>query len=196
MYELNRSVLNQLNSIGKILKCKHLFFGDPGTPIYGIGPDSSYIQELYGINIDVSPEERMNMTDTFFTVLNIKNMFKDNDLQVFNASKDIMSANKYKTIIQLIHQNILEQNKIMKLEKINTNHEDFISMMGKASADGATELHFGDNSVFISKTVLPNNKSDRVDVSLYRQTHMSPKLVEFDIYKPHDIYIRQFLMII
>lgn len=181
---LENDIMN-LHSLSKVLKCdKILYDRNYINQIIGIGPDFSYYQTISGFDLDLTNN------NIIVNVLDIKNMSKSP--QPTNVFTDMESVNYIKFRVDFCRGNITDDNIYYRDDNFQDNI-GYKELMASSSTDGATCINLDNDWIYLSKSALPTNKSDKLILTTYNINDNYPyRIIRLTIMKPKGVIIDQY----
>ena len=188
--------LNELERIEKISKISKLgvyFYIPKGKPnAYVFTKDNGSLQEIVSGSMGIFDR------DIYISNDDIKRMIKEakQGISMFSYYDWYYEINKrFNQALYTIQSFLMTNQLVYKKEDYNKS-EEWLDLYKAKADDGAKRLTFDSNDywAFLTKSMIPANKSDRIDVHIYHLNTMN--LARVFIYKSaSDILIENFMFI-
>lgn len=190
---LTLNELERIEKISKISKIGVYFYIPKGKPnAYVFTKDNSSLQEIVSGSMGIFDR------DIYISNDDIKRMVKEakQGISMFSYYDWYYEINKhFNQALQTI-QNFLMVNQLVYKKEDYNKSEEWLDLYKTKADEGARRLTFDSNDywAFLTKSMIPANKSDRIDVHIYHLNTMN--LARVFIYKSaSDILIENFMFI-
>ena len=190
---LTLNELERIEKISKISKIGVYFYIPKGKPnAYVFTKDNGSLQEI------VSGAMGIFDRDIYISNDDIKRMIKEakQGISMFRYYDWYYEANnRFNQALNIIQSFLMTNQLVYKKEDYNKS-EEWLDLYKAKADDGARRLTFESNDywAFLTKSMIPANKSDRIDVHIYHLNTMN--LARVFIYKSaSDILIENFMFI-
>ena len=190
---LTLNELERIEKISKISKIGVYFYIPKGKPnAYVFTKDNGSLQEI------VSGYMGIFDRDIYISNDDIKRMIKEGKkgISMFSYYDWYYEINKsFNQDLYTIQSFLMTNQLVYKKEDYNKS-EEWLDLYKAKADDGARRLTFDSNDywAFLTKSMIPANKSDRIDVHIYHLNTMN--LARVFIYKSaSDILIENFMFI-
>lgn len=190
---LTLNELERIEKISKISKIGVYFYIPKGKPnAYVFTKDNGSLQEIVSGSMGIFDR------DIYISNDDIKRMIKEakQGISMFRYYDWYYETNiRFNQALNTIQSFLMTNQLVYKKEDYNKSEEWFDLYKAKAD-DGARRLTFDSNDywAFLTKSMIPANKSDRIDVHIYHLNTMN--LARVFIYKSaSDILIENFMFI-
>lgn len=192
----NYITLNELERIEKMSKISKIgvfFFIPRGKPnAYAFTKDNSGLQEIISGSIGIFDR------DIYISNDDIKRMIKEakQGNSTFSYNDLYYDINgSFKNALNMVQQ-FLMRNQLVYMKENYNKSDEWIDLYETKAGEGARRLTFdsGVYNAFLTKSMIPANKSDRIDIHIYHLDTMN--LARIFIYKSaSDILIENFMFI-
>lgn len=190
---LTLNELERIEKISKISKIGVYFYIPKGKPnAYVFTKDNGSLQEIVSGSMGIFDR------DVYISNDDIKRMIKEakQGISMFSYYDWYYEANKrFNQALNTIQSFLMTNQLVYKKEDYNKS-EEWLDLYKAKADDGARRLTFESNDywAFLTKSMIPANKSDRIDVHIYHLNTMN--LARVFIYKSaSDILIENFMFI-
>ena len=190
---LTLNELERIEKISKISKIGVYFYIPKGKPnAYVFTKDNGSLQEI------VSGSMGIFHRDIYISNDDIKRMIKEakQGISMFRYYDWYYEANnRFNQALNTIQSFLMTNQLVYKKEDYNKS-EEWLDLYKAKADDGARRLTFDSNDywAFLTKSMIPANKSDKIDVHIYHLNTMN--LARVFIYKSaSDILIENFMFI-
>ena len=190
---LTLNELERIEKISKISKIGVYFYIPKGKPnAYVFTKDNGSLQEIVSGSMGIFDR------DIYISNDDIKRMIKEakQGISMFSYYDWYYEINKrFNQALYTIQSFLMTNQLVYKKEDYNKS-EEWLDLYKAKADDGARRLTFESNDywAFLTKSMIPANKSDRIDVHIYHLNTMN--LARVFIYKSaSDILIENFMFI-
>lgn len=190
---LTLNELERIEKISKISKIGVYFYIPKGKPnAYVFTKDNGSLQEIVSGSMGIFDR------DIYISNDDIKRMIKEakQGISMFSYYDWYYEINKrFNQALNTIQSFLMTNQLVYKKEDYNKS-EEWLDLYKAKADDGARRLTFESNDywAFLTKSMIPANKSDRIDVHIYHLNTMN--LARVFIYKSaSDILIENFMFI-
>lgn len=190
---LTLNELERIEKISKISKIGVYFYIPKGKPnAYVFTKDNGSLQEIVSGSMGIFDR------DIYISNDDIKRMIKEakQGISMFRYYDWYYEANtRFNQALNTIQSFLMTNQLVYKKEDYNKS-EEWLDLYKAKADDGARRLTFESNDywAFLTKSMIPANKSDRIDVHIYHLNTMN--LARVFIYKSaSDILIENFMFI-
>lgn len=190
---LTLNELERIEKISKISKIGVCFYIPKGKPnAYVFTKDNGSLQEIVSGSMGIFDR------DIYISNDDIKRMIKEakQGISMFRYYDWYYEANnRFNQALNIIQGFLMTNQLVYKKEDYNKS-EEWLDLYKAKADDGARRLTFESNDywAFLTKSMIPANKSDRIDVHIYHLNTMN--LARVFIYKSaSDILIENFMFI-
>lgn len=190
---LTLNELERIEKISKISKIGVYFYIPKGKPnAYVFTKDNGSLQEIVSGSMGIFDR------DIYISNDDIKRMIKEakQGISMFRYYDWYYEANeRFNQALNTIQSFLMTNQLVYKKEDYNKSKE-WLDLYKAKADDGARRLTFESNDywAFLTKSMIPANKSDRIDVHIYHLNTMN--LARVFIYKSaSDILIENFMFI-
>lgn len=190
---LTLNELERIEKISKISKIGVYFYIPKGKPnAYVFTKDNGSLQEIVSGSMGIFDR------DIYISNDDIKRMIKEakQGISMFSYYDWYYEINKrFNQALYTIQSFLMTNQLVYKKEDYNKS-EEWLDLYKAKADDGARRLTFDSNDywAFLTKSMIPANKSDRIDVHIYHLNTMN--LARVFIYKSaSDILIENFMFI-
>lgn len=190
---LTLNELERIEKISKISKIGVYFYIPKGKPnAYVFTKDNGSLQEIVSGSMGIFDR------DIYISNDDIKRMIKEakQGISMFSYYDWYYEINKrFNQALNTIQSFLMTNQLVYKKEDYNKS-EEWLDLYKAKADDGARRLTFDSNDywAFLTKSMIPANKSDRIDVHIYHLNTMN--LARVFIYKSaSDILIENFMFI-
>lgn len=190
---LTLNELERIEKISKISKIGIYFYIPKGKPnAYVFTKDNGSLQEIVSGSMGIFDR------DIYISNDDIKRMIKEakQGISMFRYYDWYYEANnRFNQALNTIQSFLMTNQLVYKKEDYNKS-EEWLDLYKAKADDGARRLTFESNDywAFLTKSMIPANKSDRIDVHIYHLNTMN--LARVFIYKSaSDILIENFMFI-
>ena len=190
---LTLNELERIEKISKISKIGVYFYIPKGKPnAYVFTKDNGSLQEIVSGSMGIFDR------DIYISNDDIKRMIKEakQGISMFSYYDWYYEANmRFNQALNTIQSFLMTNQLVYKKEDYNKS-EEWLDLYKAKADDGARRLTFDSNDywAFLTKSMIPANKSDRIDVHIYHLNTMN--LARVFIYKSaSDILIENFMFI-
>ena len=190
---LTLNELERIEKISKISKIGVYFYIPKGKPnAYVFTKDNGSLQEIVSGSMGIVDR------DIYISNDDIKRMIKEakQGISMFSYYDWYYEANnRFNQALNTIQSFLMTNQLVYKKEDYNKS-EEWLDLYKAKADDGARRLTFDSNDywAFLTKSMIPANKSDRIDVHIYHLNTMN--LARVFIYKSaSDILIENFMFI-
>lgn len=190
---LTLNELERIEKISKISKIGVYFYIPKGKPnAYVFTKDNGSLQEIVSGSMGIFDR------DIYISNDDIKRMIKEakQGISMFRYYDWYYEANnRFNQALNTIQSFLMTNQLVYKKEDYNKS-EEWLDLYKAKADDGARRLTFDSNDywAFLTKSMIPANKSDRIDVHIYHLNTMN--LARVFIYKSaSDILIENFMFI-
>lgn len=190
---LTLNELERIEKISKISKIGVYFYIPKGKPnAYVFTKDNGSLQEIVSGSMGIFDR------DIYISNDDIKRMIKEakQGISMFSYYDWYYEINKHFNQALNIIQSFLMTNQLVYKKEDYNKSEEWLDLYKAKADDGARRLTFDSNDywAFLTKSMIPANKSDRIDVHIYHLNTMN--LARVFIYKSaSDILIENFMFI-
>lgn len=190
---LTLNELERIEKISKISKIGVYFYIPKGKPnAYIFTKDNGSLQEIVSGSMGIFDR------DIYISNDDIKRMIKEakQGISMFSYYDWYYEANQHFNQALNIIQSFLITNQLVYKKEDYNKSEEWLDLYKAKADDGARRLTFESNDywAFLTKSMIPANKSDRIDVHIYHLNTMN--LARVFIYKSaSDILIENFMFI-
>lgn len=190
---LTLNELERIEKISKISKIGVYFYIPKGKPnAYVFTKDNGSLQEIVSGSMGIFDR------DIYISNDDIKRMIKEakQGISMFRYYDWYYETNeRFNQALNIIQSFLMTNQLVYKKEDYNKS-EEWLDLYKAKADDGARRLTFESNDywAFLTKSMIPANKSDRIDVYIYHLNTMN--LARVFIYKSaSDILIENFMFI-
>ena len=190
---LTLNELERIEKISKISKIGVYFYIPKGKPnAYVFTKDNGSLQEIVSGSMGIFDR------DIYISNDDIKRMVKEakQGISMFRYYDWYYEANnRFNQALNTIQSFLMTNQLVYKKEDYNTS-EEWLDLYKAKADDGARRLTFDSNDywAFLTKSMIPANKSDKIDVHIYHLNTVN--LARVFIYKSaSDILIENFMFI-
>ena len=190
---LTLNELERIEKISKISKIGVYFYIPKGKPnAYVFTKDNGSLQEIVSGSMGIFDK------DIYISNDDIKRMIKEakQGISMFSYYDWYYETNiRFNQALNIIQSFLMTNQLVYKKEDYNKS-EEWLDLYKAKADDGARRLTFESNDywAFLTKSMIPANKSDRIDVHIYHLNTMN--LARVFIYKSaSDILIENFMFI-
>ena len=190
---LTLNELERIEKISKISKIGVYFYIPKGKPnAYVFTKDNGSLQEIVSGSMGIFDR------DIYISNDDIKRMIKEakQGISMFSYYDWYYEANnRFNQALNIIQSFLMTNQLVYKKEDYNKS-EEWLDLYKAKADDGARRLTFESNAywAFLTKSMIPANKSDKIDVHIYHLNTMN--LARVFIYKSaSDILIENFMFI-
>ena len=190
---LTLNELERIEKISKISKIGVYFYIPKGKPnAYVFTKDNGSLQEIVSGSMGIFDR------DIYISNDDIKRMIKEakQGISMFRYYDWYYEANnRFNQALNTIQSFLMTNQLVYKKEDYNKS-EEWLDLYKAKADDGARRLTFDSNDywAFLTKSMIPANKSDRIDVHIYHLDTMN--LARIFIYKSaSNILIENFMFI-
>ena len=190
---LTLNELERIEKISKISKIGVYFYIPKGKPnAYVFTKDNGSLQEIVSGSMGIFDR------DIYISNDDIKRMIKEakQGISMFRYYDWYYEANnRFNQALNTIQSFLMTNQLVYKKEDYNTS-EEWLDLYKAKADDGARRLTFDSNDywAFLTKSMIPANKSDKIDVHIYHLNTVN--LARVFIYKSaSDILIENFMFI-
>ena len=190
---LTLNELERIEKISKISKIGVYFYIRKGKPnAYVFTKDNGSLQEIVSGSMGIFDR------DIYISNDDIKRMIKEakQGISMFRYYDWYYEANnRFNQALNTIQSFLMTNQLIYKKEDYNKS-EEWLDLYKAKADDGARRLTFDSNDywAFLTKSMIPANKSDKIDVHIYHLNTVN--LARVFIYKSaSDILIENFMFI-
>ena len=190
---LTLNELERIEKISKISKIGVYFYIPKGKPnAYVFTKDNGSLQEIVSGSMGIFDR------DIYISNDDIKRMIKEakQGISMFRYYDWYYEANnRFNQALNTIQRFLMTNQLVYKKEDYNKS-EEWLDLYKAKADDGARRLTFDSNDywAFLTKSMIPANKSDKIDVHIYHLNTMN--LARVFIYKSaSDILIENFMFI-
>lgn len=190
---LTLNELERIEKISKISKIGVYFYIPKGKPnAYVFTKDNGSLQEIVSGSMGIFDR------DIYISNDDIKRMIKEakQGISMFRYYDWYYEANnRFNQALNTIQSFLMTNQLVYKKEDYNKS-EEWLDLYKAKADDGARRLTFDSNDywAFLTKSMIPANKSDRIDVHIYHLNTVN--LARVFIYKSaSDILIENFMFI-
>lgn len=190
---LTLNELERIEKISKISKIGVYFYIPKGKPnAYVFTKDNGSLQEIVSGSMGIFDR------DIYISNDDIKRMIKEakQGISMFRYYDWYYEVNeRFNQALNIIQSFLMTNQLVYKKEDYNKS-EEWLDLYKAKADDGARRLTFesSDYWAFLTKSMIPANKSDRIDVHIYHLNTMN--LARVFIYKSaSDILIENFMFI-
>lgn len=190
---LTLNELERIEKISKISKIGVYFYIPKGKPnAYVFTKDNGSLQEIVSGSMGIFDR------DIYISNDDIKRMIKEakQGISMFRYYDWYYETNnRFNQALNIIQSFLITNQLVYKKEDYNKS-EEWLDLYKAKADDGARRLTFESNDywAFLTKSMIPANKSDRIDVHIYHLNTMN--LARVFIYKSaSDILIENFMFI-
>lgn len=190
---LTLNELERIEKISKISKIGVYFYIPKGKPnAYVFTKDNGSLQEIVSGSMGIFDR------DIYISNDDIKRMIKEakQGISMFRYYDWYYEANeRFNQALNTIQSFLMTNQLVYKKEDYNKS-EEWLDLYKAKADDGARRLTFESNDywAFLTKSMIPANKSDRIDVHIYHLNTVN--LARVFIYKSaSDILIENFMFI-
>ena len=190
---LTLNELERIEKISKISKIGVYFYIPKGKPnAYVFTKDNGSLQEIVSGSMGIFDR------DIYISNDDIKRMIKEakQGISMFRYYDWYYEANnRFNQALNTIQSFLMTNQLVYKKEDYNKS-EEWLDLYKAKADDGARRLTFDSNDywAFLTKSMIPANKSDKIDVHIYHLNTMN--LARVFIYKSaSDILIENFMFI-
>lgn len=190
---LTLNELERIEKISKISKIGVYFYIPKGKPnAYVFTKDNGSLQEIVSGSMGIFDR------DIYISNDDIKRMIKEakQGISMFSYYDWYYEINmRFNQALNTIQSFLMTNQLVYKKEDYNKS-EEWLDLYKAKADDGARRLTFDSNDywAFLTKSMIPANKSDRIDVHIYHLNTMN--LARVFIYKSaSDILIENFMFI-
>lgn len=190
---LTLNELERIEKISKISKIGVYFYIPKGKPnAYVFTKDNGSLQEIVSGSMGIFDR------DIYISNDDIKRMIKEakQGISMFSYYDWYYEVNnRFNQALNTIQSFLMTNQLVYKKEDYNKS-EEWLDLYKAKADDGARRLTFESNDywAFLTKSMIPANKSDRIDVHIYHLNTMN--LARVFIYKSaSDILIENFMFI-
>lgn len=190
---LTLNELERIEKISKISKIGVYFYIPKGKPnAYVFTKDNGSLQEIVSGSMGIFDR------DIYISNDDIKRMIKEakQGISMFRYYDWYYETNiRFNQALNIIQSFLMTNQLVYKKEDYNKS-EEWLDLYKAKADDGARRLTFESNDywAFLTKSMIPANKSDRIDVHIYHLNTMN--LARVFIYKSaSDILIENFMFI-
>ena len=190
---LTLNELERIEKISKISKIGVYFYIPKGKPnAYVFTKDNGSLQEIVSGSMGIFDR------DIYISNDDIKRMIKEakQGISMFSYYDWYYEINKHFNQALNTIQSFLMTNQLVYKKEDYNKSEEWLDLYKAKADDGARRLTFDSNDywAFLTKSMIPANKSDRIDVHIYHLNTMN--LARVFIYKSaSDILIENFMFI-
>ena len=190
---LTLNELERIEKISKISKIGVYFYIPKGKPTaYVFTKDNGSLQEIVSGSMGIFDR------DIYISNDDIKRMIKEakQGISMFRYYDWYYEINKHFNQALNTIQSFLMTNQLVYKKEDYNKSEEWLDLYKAKADDGARRLTFDSNDywAFLTKSMIPANKSDRIDVHIYHLNTMN--LARVFIYKSaSDILIENFMFI-
>lgn len=190
---LTLNELERIEKISKISKIGVYFYIPKGKPnAYVFTKDNGSLQEIVSGSMGIFDR------DIYISNDDIKRMIKEakQGISMFRYYDWYYEANnRFNQALNTIQSFLMTNQLVYKKEDYNKS-EEWLDLYKAKADDGARRLTFDSNDywAFLTKSMIPANKSDKIDVHIYHLNTVN--LARVFIYKSaSDILIENFMFI-
>ena len=190
---LTLNELERIEKISKISKIGVYFYIPKGKPnAYVFTKDNGSLQEIVSGSMGIFDR------DIYISNDDIKRMIKEakQGISMFRYYDWYYEANnRFNQALNTI-QSFLMTNQLVYKKEDDNKSEEWLDLYKAKADDGARRLTFDSNDywAFLTKSMIPANKSDKIDVHIYHLNTVN--LARVFIYKSaSDILIENFMFI-
>ena len=190
---LTLNELERIEKISKISKIGVYFYIPKGKPnAYVFTKDNGSLQEIVSGSMGIFDR------DIYISNDDIKRMIKEakQGISMFSYYDWYYEANnRFNQALNTIQSFLMTNQLVYKKEDYNKS-EEWLDLYKAKADDGARRLTFDSNDdwAFLTKSMIPANKSDKIDVHIYHLNTVN--LARVFIYKSaSDILIENFMFI-
>ena len=190
---LTLNELERIEKISKISKIGVYFYIRKGKPnAYVFTKDNGSLQEIVSGSMGIFDR------DIYISNDDIKRMIKEakQGISMFRYYDWYYEANnRFNQALNTIQSFLMTNQLVYKKEDYNKS-EEWLDLYKAKADDGARRLTFDSNDywAFLTKSMIPANKSDKIDVHIYHLNTVN--LARVFIYKSaSDILIENFMFI-
>lgn len=190
---LTLNELERIEKISKISKIGVYFYIPKGKPnAYVFTKDNGSLQEIVSGSMGIFDR------DIYISNDDIKRMIKEakQGISMFRYYDWYYETNnRFNQALSIIQSFLMTNQLVYKKEDYNKS-EEWLDLYKAKADDGARRLTFESNDywAFLTKSMIPANKPDRIDVHIYHLNTMN--LARVFIYKSaSDILIENFMFI-
>lgn len=190
---LTLNELERIEKISKISKIGMYFYIPKGKPnAYVFTKDNGSLQEIVSGSMGIFDR------DIYISNDDIKRMIKEakQGISMFRYYDWYYEANnRFNQALNTIQSFLMTNQLVYKKEDYNKS-EEWLDLYKAKADDGARRLTFDSNDywAFLTKSMIPANKSDKIDVHIYHLNTVN--LARVFIYKSaSDILIENFMFI-
>ena len=190
---LTLNELERIEKISKISKIGVYFYIPKGKPnAYVFTKDNGSLQEIVSGSMGIFDR------DIYISNDDIKRMIKEakQGISMFRYYDWYYEANnRFNQALNTIQRFLMTNQLVYKKEDYNKS-EEWLDLYKAKDDDGARRLTFDSNDywAFLTKSMIPANKSDKIDVHIYHLNTVN--LARVFIYKSaSDILIENFMFI-
>ena len=190
---LTLNELERIEKISKISKIGVYFYIPKGKPnAYVFTKDNGSLQEIVSGSMGIFDR------DIYISNDDIKRMIKEakQGISMFSYYDWYYEVNKHFNQALNTIQSFLMTNQLVYKKEDYNKSEEWLDLYKAKADDGARRLTFDSNDywAFLTKSMIPANKSDRIDIHIYHLNTMN--LARVFIYKSaSDILIENFMFI-
>ena len=190
---LTLNELERIEKISKISKIGVYFYIPKGKPnAYVFTKDNGSLQEIVSGSMGIFDR------DIYISNDDIKRMIKEakQGISMFSYYDWYYEANKHFNQALYTIQSFLMTNQLVYKKEDYNKSEEWLDLYKAKADDGARRLTFDSNDywAFLTKSMIPANKSDKIDVHIYHLNTVN--LARVFIYKSaSDILIENFMFI-
>ena len=191
--QITLNELERIEKISKISKIGVYFYIPKGKPTaYAFTKDNGSLQEI--ISGSIGAFDR----DIYISNDDIKRMIKEakQGNPMFSYYNWYYEINKHFSPASQTIQNFLMVNQLVYKKEDYNKSEEWLDLYKTKADEGARRLTFESNDygAFLTKSMMPANKTDRIDVHIYHLDTMN--LARIFIYKSaSNILIENFMFI-
>lgn len=190
---LTLNELERIEKISKISKIGVYFYIPKGKPnAYVFTKDNGSLQEIVSGSMGIFDR------DIYISNDDIKRMIKEakQGISMFRYYDWYYEANnRFNQALNTIQSFLMTNQLVYKKEDYNKS-EEWLDLYKAKADDGARRLTFDSNDywAFLTKSMIPANKSDKIDIHIYHLNTVN--LARVFIYKSaSDILIENFMFI-
>ena len=190
---LTLNELERIEKISKISKIGVYFYIPKGKPnAYVFTKDNGSLQEIVSGSMGIFDR------DIYISNDDIKRMIKEakQGISMFSYYDWYYEINKHFNQALNTIQSFLMTNQLVYKKEDYNKSEEWLDLYKAKADDGARRLTFDSNDywAFLTKSMIPANKSDKIDVHIYHLNTVN--LARVFIYKSaSDILIENFMFI-
>ena len=185
-----RDEIDSIVSISKVMKPDYIVLNmNSPYKIIGIGNGDSYIRTMTGTTI---PDMGSKLDFIKLCVNDLKAFLKSGDetITFYRTPFDMYNYSRYMNVLSISNTAT-----IITREDDFQNNQTYKDMMNGPATDGAKQFHIGGNMVMLCKSIVPANKSDKIDAIVLQESN-GIKMLKMVIHRPAKIDVQQLIRFI